>query len=41
MELGVEAADHLRAAVVDMFTPLSRKLWEIQATSAMQLGNSL
>ena len=37
MELGVEAADQLRAAIVDMFEPLSRKQWEIEATSAIQL----
>ena len=37
MELGVEAADQLRAAIVDMFVPLSRKQWEIEATSATQL----
>ena len=37
IELGVEAADQLRAAVVDMFVPLSRKQWEIEATSAIQL----
>ena len=37
MELGVEAADQLRAAIADMFEPLSRKQWEIEATSAIQL----
>ena len=37
MELGVEAADQLRATIVDMFVPLSRKQWEIEATSAIQL----
>ena len=37
MELGVEAADQLRATIVDMFAPLSRKQWEIEATSAIQL----
>ena len=37
MELGVEAADQLRAAIVDMFEPLSIKQWEIEATSAIQL----
>ena len=37
MELGVEAADQLRATIADMFKPLSRKQWEIQATSAIQL----
>ena len=37
MELGVEAADQLRAAIADMFEPLSRKQWEIEATSATQL----
>ena len=37
MELDREAADHLRAAVVDVFAPLSRRQWEIQATSAIQL----
>ena len=31
MELGVEAADQLRATIVDMFVPLSRKQWEIEA----------
>ena len=37
MELGVEGADQLRAAIVDMFKLSSRKLWEIAATSAIQL----
>ena len=37
MELGVEAADQLRAAIADMFGPSSRKQWEIEATSAIQL----
>ena len=37
MELGVEAADQLRATIVDMFVTLSRKQWEIEATSAIQL----
>ena len=37
MELGVEAADQLPATIVDMFVPLSRKQWEIEATSAIQL----
>ena len=37
MELGVEAADQLRAAIADMFEPWSRKQWEIEATSAIQL----
>ena len=37
MELGVEAADQLRATIVDMFVLLSRKQWEIEATSAIQL----
>ena len=37
MELGVEAADQLRAAIVDMFEHLSRKQWVIEATSAIQL----
>ena len=37
MELGVEAADQLRVAIADMFEPLSRKQWEIEATSAIQL----
>ena len=37
MELGVEAADQLRAAIADMFEPLSRKQWEMEATSAIQL----
>ena len=36
MELGVEAADQLRVAIADMFEPLSRKQWEIEATSAIQ-----
>ena len=35
--LGVEAADHLRAAVVAMFTTLSKR-WEIEATGATQRG---
>ena len=37
MELGVKSADHLRAAVVDLFTPLFQKQWETEATSATQL----
>ena len=37
MELGVEATDQLRALIVDMFVLLSRKQWEIEATSAIQL----
>ena len=37
MELGVEAADQLRATSVDMFVPLSRKQWEIEATSAIHV----
>ena len=37
MELGVEGADQLRAAIADMFEPWSRKQWEIEATSAIQL----
>ena len=37
MELGVEAADQLRVAIADMFEPLSRKQWEIEATSTIQL----
>ena len=37
MELGVEAADQLRVSIADMFEPLSRKQWEIEATSAIQL----
>ena len=37
MEFGVEAADQLRATIVDMFVPLSRKQWGIEATSAIQL----
>ena len=37
MELAVEAADQLRAAIADMFEPLSRKQWEIEATRAIQL----
>ena len=37
MELGVEAADQLRATIVDMFVLLSRKQWEIEATSSIQL----
>ena len=37
MELGVNAADQLRVAIADMFEPLSRKQWEIEATSAIQL----
>ena len=37
MELGVEAADQLRAAIADMSELLSRKQWEIEATSAIQL----
>ena len=37
MELGVEAADQLRAAFADMFEPLSIKQWKIEATSAIQL----
>ena len=37
MELGVEAADQLRAAIADMFELLSIKQWEIEATSAIQL----
>ena len=37
MELGVEAADQLRVAIADMFGPLLRKQWEIEATSAVQL----
>ena len=31
------AADQLQAAIADMFEPLSRKQWEIEATSAIQL----
>ena len=37
VELGVETSGHLRASVVDIFTPLSRKQWGITATSAIQL----
>ena len=37
MELGVEAADQLRAAILDMFEPLSKKQWEIEATRVIQL----
>ena len=37
LELRVEAADQLGAAIADMFEPLSRKQWEIEATSAIQL----
>ena len=37
MELGVEAADQLGVAIASMFDPLSRKQWEIEATSAIQL----
>eukprot|EP00974_Lingulodinium_polyedra_P035732 3429644-Lingulodinium_polyedra.AAC.1 len=36
MELGAETADYLRAAIVDMFRPLSFRTWEIEATSALQ-----
>ena len=41
MELGVEAADQLRATIVDMFVPLSRKQWEIEATSAIHDGKTV
>ena len=37
MELGVEAADQLRTTIVDMFVLLSRKQWEVEAMSAIQL----
>ena len=37
MQLGVEAADKLRVAIADMFEPFSRKQWEMEATSAIQL----
>ena len=37
MELGVEAADQLRSVIADMFEPLSRKQWETEATSAIQM----
>ena len=37
MELGVDAADQLRAAIADIFEPLPRKQWVIEATSAIQL----
>ena len=37
MDLGVEAADHERTAIVYMFTPVSLQLWDFEATSAIQL----
>ena len=37
IKLGVEAEDQLRAAIADTFEPLSRKQWENEATSAIQL----